>query len=42
MLAIEAKGAFIEEILDPVEAKYLSASAASSRSTFEVVPVLVV
>ena len=42
MVAIEAEGAFIDETLDPVDAKYLSASAASSRSTFEVVPVLVV
>lgn len=42
VVAIEAEAAVIDVTLDPVDAKYLSASVASSRRTVVVVPVLVV
>ena len=42
MVAIEVETGVIDVTLDPVDAKYLSASVASSRRTIAVVPVLVV
>ena len=38
--SIEAEGAEIDDIRDPVDEKYLSASSASSRKTFADVPIL--
>ena len=42
VVAIEAEAALMDVTLDPVDAKYLSASVASSRNAVAVVPVLVV
>ena len=42
VVAIEDEEALIDVTLDPVDAKYLSASVASSRRAVAVVPVFVV
>ena len=42
VVAMEAEAAVMDETREPVDAKYLSASVASSRRVFDVVPVLVV
>ena len=42
VVAIEAEAALMDVTLDPVDAKYLSASVASSRNAVAVVPVFVV